>query len=171
MGTNTKRDWTALGIEWSIESVARQAGENASDKTFYPHKGPLLIVSAENLPKFIAADAQHAPAITSHLDGQSFRVAGQRVLRAFFEKGGRLDTPDQLEALKERAYASVVLGARAVSVSVVEKIVERRVVMLPGGGQYEGSDLLEFRQLYAAELVDHGVNGTIALGIASSMQL
>lgn len=147
--------WNSMGISWSFEKVARRNGKNASDKTFYPNAGPVLVIRSENLQKFIDTDGRHLDAIVSHLDGQSFRVASQRVLRAAFEKGVKLATAAEMEALKQRVYDGVVLSARAPSVAVVEKII--KVIRLPDGKEYAGNDEMEFRQLFMAALVDLGV--------------
>lgn len=160
--------WAERGITWGMVKVARRAGTNASDKTYYPHPGPLLIVTADNLDRFIKSDPRHLEAITSHLDGQSFRVAGQRVLRAAFEKGTKVATVAEMEALRQRVYDGVVLSTRAAStVTVVQEVYK---YILPNGSEYKGSDEMEFRQLFMASLVDLGVDNMIAQEKALSVQ-
>ena len=163
----SKYNWSEMGISWNMKSVARRAGPNDSDKVTFPEQGPNLYVAASDLETFMNFAPQHKVAIVDHLDGQSFRVAGDRVLRAYFGKGGVLKGDEgKLEALKERAYESVVLAARAPSVHAV-RVQEVRVFNLPNGEKYMGLDLVEYQQLYAASLIDSGVSADIALMIAS----
>lgn len=155
--------WDERGIAWTLEDVRSQnGGDNASDKVVVG-KGP--IPTLVNVDKAIKAGLGEA--IVAGINGTSWRVKAQDVIRSTAKaKDGRAQLRD-VDAMKEKVYARL-LSMR--SVAVRTQVVEVKVRNLPGGIKYTGADEAEFRQLYVAALVDLGVPADNAMAVAQSVE-
>ena len=143
------RNWDEIGIAWAMESVSKQPGGHASDKVEVG-KGP--IPELIDITKAVAAGLGEA--ILAGLNGTSWRVKAQGVIRSTAEmKDGRRQLAD-VEAMKEKVYQKL-LGMRNVSARTT--VVEVKVRPLPNGSEYKGTEETEFRALYIAALVDLGI--------------
>ena len=159
------RNWEDVGLTWIPGRVSRRHGANDSDKTPLGY-GP--IPQLTDTDKAIGAGL--GSSIMAGVNGTSWRVTAQDVIRSHIEANranitARLDNlPDASsdDALKERIFARLQ-GLRSAGVSVREVLV----APLPDGTQWKGNDVTEYEQLYAAGLVDAGVDAALALGIAS----
>lgn len=147
------RDWAALGIEWETESVSKQFGDHATDRK---------VVGNAQLPRIIDLDKARAAGISILAwinSSNSMRVRAQAIARATKDR-----TP---EVLREAVFAALLSSrARAAAGVRVETIIKRP---MPDGTMYDGDDEVEFRQLYAAALIDQGVEASVALSIANSI--
>lgn len=148
----TARNWETLGIEWSEEPVQKQHGDHATDRSII---GQAQIPVLKNLSAF-RENVPNADAILLGIwDGTSARVQAQDVSRRMLAKGAKTD--DLREAIWNR-----LLGIR-------QRVAAPKTHPLPGGTRYEGDNLVEYRQQYAAALVDQGVQGDLATTIASTI--
>lgn len=147
-----KNQWELVGVEFVEDDVAKRAGPNASDKRLV---GKATIAMIRDLDKFRSAYGDGY--ILRMADGTSLRVTCQRMWRdnpkmAFDEFSQRLDGVFR--------NARVTGGTKTVTVEVVKHD-------LPDGTVYEGMDEVEYRQLYAAGMVDLGTPGNVAVAIAA----
>jgi hypothetical protein len=145
------RNWAEIGIEWEVEDVQKQFGDHATDRK---------VVGQAQLPRIVDIDkaAKAGIDILGWVNSSnSMRVRAQAIGRA---AAGKIEA----EALREQVFAAL-LGNRA-SVSTRTVTVTKRT--LPAG-VYEGNDENEFRSLYAAQLVDQGVDTDVALNIARTV--
>lgn len=136
------------GFHWSGESVQEQAGPNGSDRR--PVNPAAQIAIMDDPEKFEQAFPGYLVAMSN---GTSLRVACQRIGRKYNGKdiaGNRTEVVNHLTGVRVHRTATV-----------------RR--SLPNGQFYTGTDETEFRQTYAAALVDAGVDSAIALGIARTI--
>ncbi len=136
------------GFRWESEPVQTQAGPNGSDRK--PVNRVAQIAVIENVEKFEAAFPGY---ILAMADGTSLRVSCQRIGRKFNGRdiaGNRRAVVEHLTGLRAKASRTVKRG-------------------LPDGTFYTGTDETEYRQAYAAALVDQGVDGDLAMGIARNV--
>ena len=145
------------GLVFISEPVSKQHGPNKSDRVEWRKDAPIPVV--QDLDKF-RAHFGDAPVLAA-LDGTSFRVMAQGVARS-----KERNTP--VEVLQEIIY-NRLRGLNTRTVSTRTETV--KVYALPNGEQYAGTDENEYRQLYAAALVDAGVDTSVALQIASMQSL
>lgn len=136
------------GFSWSGESVQEQAGPNGSDRA--PVNTAAQIAIMTDVEKFHQAFPGYLVAMA---DGTSLRVSCQRIGRKFSGK----DIPGNRKAVVDH-----LTGVRVRTTSAVRR-------SLPNGQVYTGTNEVEFRQLYAAALVDSGVDGNIAAQIARTI--
>lgn len=149
----TKRDWAALGLSWEAGAVARQYGDNATDRR-------TLNITAQ-IPKVVDIDLATAAGIDVLAwvnSANSPRVMAQDVARKRAEKSGPKATEEELREL----VFTRLKGVRNVGGRVVERVVEKKIRTLPNGQPWEGDDEMEFRAEYAACLIDLGVDGKTA---------
>lgn len=152
------RDWDSIGITWLAEKVHRADGN-----TKVEIRGTAQIPNLTNLEKFLKGVPEGQKLVTDSINGTSWRVTGQGANRRMLEKNPQIG----IEELREFVWGSVVKagGPRGV------RVVEKKVHTLPGGGTYDGTDQVEYQQLYAAALIDRGTPNDVALDIASKMVL
>jgi len=146
------RNWQEMGIKWLEEKVSRMAGT-----TKVEIRGMAQIPHIENLELAIAHFG--AERVMEWVNGTSLRVTAQAVNRA--------NLPEVTgEALRELIYQRM-MGTRVRSVG--RRTV--KVYTLPNGTQYTGEDLVEYRQLFVAALVDMGVDNEKAIQMATAITL
>lgn len=133
------------GFKWSAETVSRDHGPNASDRRPVNNKAQIVVIF--DVAKFEAAFPGY---LLKCANGTSPRVECQRIGRKFTGN----DIPGN-----RRAVVSHMMGSRV----KLARIVSRP---LPDGKTYTGTDETEYRQMYAAALVDAGVDGPLAVEIA-----
>lgn len=136
------------GFRWESEEVQTQAGPNGSDRKVVNSLAQIAVM--EDPDKFNQAFPGYILAMS---DGTSLRVACQRIGRKFSGK----DIPGNRKAVVEH-----LMGVRVHRTQTVRR-------SLPNGQVYTGTNETEFRQLYAAALVDQGVDGSLAAGIARTI--
>lgn len=136
------------GFRWESEPVQTQAGPNGSDR-----KPVNLAAQIAVIVDVATFEATFPGYILAMADGTSLRVSCQRIGRKF---DGR-DIPGNRRAVVEH-----LTGLRAKATRTVKR-------GLPNGTFYTGTDETEYRQQYAAALVDAGVDGEIAIGIARNV--
>lgn len=148
------RIWADVGIDWATDEVGEQAGPNKSD---WRKIGDAQLPVIVDLDKAKAAGIDILALLNA---SNSPRVRAQAMERdALAEK----PVPD-VETRRERIFNWLkgVRNGTARTVTVVKR-------PLPDGTFYEGNDETEFRQLYAAGLVDVGVPEQNALAVAKSL--
>lgn len=155
--THTMTTHADLGIEFVSEEVAKQNGDNRSDKVTFHRSARIAVV--RDLPKFTAAFGDEC--VLGILDGTSIRVMSQDVNRRMLAKGA---TDSEIEA----AIINRLRGVRNASRGGTTTIVK---YALPNGEFYTGTDEVEFQQLYTEALVAQGVPAAVALGIAQNQHL
>lgn len=153
------RDWAALGIVWLALEVSRQHGANRTDRTVI---GVAQVPQVTDVDKAIAAGLGNA--IMAGVNGTSWRVTAQDVGRSYIENVPRDKRSD--EELRERVFARLQGMRNPALGGGVRKVL---VASLPDGTKWEGTDPTEYEQLYAAGLVDNGVDASLALGIAANV--
>ena len=136
------------GFHWESETVQTQAGPNGSDRHPVNTAGQIAVM--DDVEKFNQAFPGYLVAMA---DGTSCRVSCQRIARKFNGK----DIPGNRKAVVDH-----LTGVRVRTTSTVRR-------SLPNGQVYSGTNETEFRQLYAAALVDSGVDGTLAVQIANTI--
>lgn len=130
----------------------------------------VVINGTARLPKVANLDDAIAffgePAIAGSLNGTSFMVVAQRVNRTILQGKGAKDAPTIDEAI-----INAFRGIRSSTTvtQVIEKIVKQYAI--PGSAPYTGTDLMEYKQLYLASLVDAGVDISVAQGIVATLTL
>lgn len=150
-------NYDELGIRFDLEEVAKQSGDNRSDKVTFNRKAPIVIVT--DVTKFREAFGDET--ILAVFDGTSIRVKSQAIARRMLAKGAD-------EAAIREANVNMLRGVRNATrggTTVVTKYA------LPNGETYSGTDANEYQQLFAAALVDAGVDATTALAIAANQKL
>jgi len=147
--TQSQND-TPLGYHWVSEPVSLVYGDNQSDKRIVNDAAQILVIDDIEAWRANFGDAF----LLATANGTSPRVICQRVGRKAQFHGGR-----NIEANRTAVLAAVA-GIRASGTSTVRHA-------LPDGTFYHGLDETEFRQLYAAGLVDAGVDGGIATALAA----
>lgn len=150
-------NYDELGIRFDLEEVAKQSGENRSDKVTFHRKAPIVVVT--DVTKF--RDAFGDETVLAIFDGTSVRVKSQAIARRMLAKGA---TDDEIRAANVNMLRGTRNASRGSTV-VVTKYV------LPNGASYSGTDETEFQQLYLAALVDQGVPAEIAHGIAVNQHI
>lgn len=135
-------------IRWESEAVATVYGDNQSDKRTVNAAAQIAVM--QDVQKFEVAFPGY---ILQSSDGTSLRVACQRIGRKFNGK--------DVEG-NRKAVIAHLQGVRASRTQIVRRA-------LPDGTFYTGTDEVEFRQTYAAALVDAGVDSSIALGISKAL--
>jgi len=149
--------WADYGMTWETETVSKQAGPNKTDRVAFATPAQLPKIS--DFEKFEAHFGKLA--VLAMLNASnSIRVRAQAINRARLEAGDK-DT----ENLRNAVY-NAMRGVRATA-----SPIQVRVYTLPNGELYNGSDVVEFQQLYAAALVEAGVPAAIATALASSQTL
>lgn len=151
------RNWDELGIVWVDSPVSRQHGANKSDRV---EIGVGQVPQVADLDKAIAAGLLDA--IKAGVNGTSWRVTAQDVSRSYIE--GTPKNAREVEVLRERIYARLK-GMRTGGFATREVFV----APLPDGSQWKGTEPTEYEQLYAAALVDAGMDADMALGIAANV--
>lgn len=147
--------WSEFGLAVSTESVQEQVGEHATDRRIVNDHA--LIATVVNVATFVETFGE--PALMKFINGTSLRVTCQRIARSM---------------AKERDTAKVEVALLNAIRSVRNAVVQTRTVIvhaLPNGTTYDGTDLVEFQQEYAAALIDAGVPGDVALNIAKLQTL
>lgn len=140
------RNWKELGIRWETSVVMRQHGDHASDRR---PLGNAQIPVLEDPD--LAIKNGLGPAILKGVNGTSWRVMAQDVSRNKLEDGIKDADVIQEDVFKRLLSIRASGGTRV--------IVKRN---LPNGDIYEGSDETEFRQMFAAALVDLGIDAETA---------
>jgi len=152
-------NWDDMGLTWSVESVSRQHGPNASDRR---EIGKAYIPIIVDLKKFVAAFGEEI--ILAVANGTSIRVHAQDVNRTAIEKGlGR--------EYVETRMVNWFRGQRTRSMGTVTVVKEVKVYALPNGTTYTGNDLDEYRQQWVAAMVDMGVDADKAIAMAENVTL
>ena len=137
-----------MGIRWESEEVSVVYGDNQSDKRIVNSAAQIAVIT--DLDKFRATFGDTF--LLAMSDGTSLRVGCQRIGRKFDGKnieGNRKAVLDYIRGTRSRGTTT------------------RRP--LPDGTFYHGTDEVEFRQLYAAKLVDLGTPATLALTISDRL--
>lgn len=137
-------------ITWESEDVAIVYGDNQSDKRVVNTAAQIAVMADVDLWRAQFGDAY----ILASSNGTSLRVACQRIGRKFNGK----DIP-----ANRRAVIDHIRGIR------VRGSTTKTVRDLPDGTKYDGTNEVEYRQLYGAALVDAGVDGNIAQNIARQL--
>ncbi|MGH7883414.1 MAG: hypothetical protein ACREN8_11025 [Candidatus Dormibacteraceae bacterium] len=152
------RNWDDIGIEWEVEDVSKQHGDHATDRVII---GKAQMPITTDLAKFQAhfGDA----CILGIMDGTSVRVMAQDVNRRMLQKGCK--APEIREAIYNRLKGVRNAGTRTVTVKTV------KVYSLPNGTTYDGTDLVEYQQLYVSALTEQGVPAATAVAIAQNQTL
>lgn len=148
----TARNWETLGIEWSEEPVQKQHGDHATDRSVI---GQAQIPVLKDLAAFRANVPEADNILLGIWDGTSARVQAQDVSRRMLAKGATT------EVLRDAIW-NRLLGIR-------QRVAVVKTHPLPGNTRYEGDNLVEYRQQYAAALVDQGVQADLSLTIASTI--
>lgn len=147
------RNWDDVGLGWTAEDVSKVFGENnASDKR---------VIATAQLPVVKDLDKLKAAGVDvlAWLNASnSMRVRAQAI-------GRKAKKNADVETLRESVF-SALKGVRMTASGRVVEIVKRP---LPDGSMYDGTDENEYRQAYAAALVDSGVDATVALQIATQV--
>lgn len=136
------------GFHWSGEAVQRRMGKNDSDKRVVNSLAQIAVM--DDTDKFNQAFPGY---ILQMSNGTSLRVKCQDFGRDFDGK----DIPANRKRVMEH-----LMGARVHRTSVVRR-------SLPNGQVYTGVNEVEFRQLYAAALVDQGIESSLAIQIARTI--
>lgn len=152
------RNWNDLGLAWEAGEVAKQFGDNATDRRTLNIKAQIPKVT--DIDKATAAGIDVLAWVNS---ANSPRVMAQDVARKRAEKSPKPTDEEMRELVFSR-----LKGVRNVGGRVVERVVVKRA--LPNGSMYEGSDEMEFRAQYAAALIDLGVDGKVAQESALAYQ-
>lgn len=158
------RNWGELGIVWIPGTVSRRRGKNDSDKIEIG-VGPIPQLSDVDL----AIKADLADSIMAGVNGTSWRVTAQDVIRAYVESNrdsikarqGNLPDATDVEELRERIF-SRLKGMRSGGSNTRTVFV----APLPNGERWTGTDVTEYEQLYFAALMDAGMDADTALGVA-----
>lgn len=151
--------WANYGITWNAETVGKQNGPNKTDWVAYPTKAQIPTVS--DYEKFVAHFGK--PLVLAWLNASnSMRVKAQAVSRGLIESGTK-----DADTIRQGVY-NALLGLRAQAAVHTVTIVK---VTLPDGSVYEGSDEIEFRQMFAAALVGLGVPTEAAIAKAQTAEL
>ena len=168
MERHMQRNWDELGIAWDESEVSRRAGSNDSDKKAL---GIAQIPVVKDISLAIAAGLTEA--MLAGINGTSWRVSAQDVARNFLAKVGKRMadgayalTPAQVDDLREAAY-NRVRGLRSPATRTQQKIV---IHTLPNGTKFDGTDETEYRQAFAATLIDLGVPADAARAAAISAE-
>lgn len=150
----TTHNWENYGIRWDSEDVCRRADRNGASKVVI---GQAQIPVLTNLEKF-RANVTDADAILRGIwDGTSVRVQAQDVARHALDKGKK-----DADTMRELVWNRII-GIRTRTVSV-------KSYALPGKTErYTGTNLMEYRQAYAAALVDGGVDAAMSTALASTI--
>lgn len=151
------RDWAALGILWVESEVSRQHGPNKTDRAVI---GTGQVPQLTDIDKAVEAGLEAA--ILAGTNGTSWRVTAQDVSRSYIEATKASDR--DVETLRERIF-SRLKGMRNAAIGTRTVLV----APLPDGTQWKGTDSTEYEQLYAAGLVDAGMDAAMALGLAANM--
>lgn len=152
-------NYADLGIEFVADDVAKQNGDNRSDKVTFNRKARIAVVT--DLGKFTEAFGEAT--VLGILDGTSVRVMAQDVNRRLLAKG---EKDDAIEA----AIINRLRGVRNASRGGT-KTVEVKVYTLPNGGTFTGTVEIEYQQAYLAALTEAGVPFDVAQGIALNQHL
>ncbi len=152
-----ERNWTDIGIVWNTEQVSKQHGPHATDKKVL---GDAQIPTVVDLTLFREHFGDEA--VLGSMNGTSIRVSAQAVCRQELSKDAKCAPSKMRNAVYNRmkSVRNAPGGTRVI-----------QVFTLPNGQKYNGSDLTEYRQLYAAALVDSGVPSSVALSIAEQQVL
>ncbi len=138
------------GIRWETEAVAKVFGENnQSDKRPVNTSAQIAVIADIDAFRAAFGDAY----ILASSNGTSLRVMCQRIGRKF--SGNDI-------LANRRAVIHAIQGVR---VSGARTTVRHD---LPNGTTYAGTNETEYRQMYAAMLVDMGADGTLALTLAKN---
>ena len=159
--TTVTKTLADMGIEFLTEPVSKRAGSNNSDKRVWREDAQILRVV--NLEKFKTEFGE--PAALAGLNGTSFRVMSQDVNRRHDAKAPH--------ATIQQAIVNRLRGLRnaaATVTRVVEKIVEKRIYVLPNGKTFDGTTEVAYQQAYTAALVDAGVPTTVAIDLAKQQK-
>ena len=155
-------NWDEMGIVWEASEVSRQVGENRAQTLTL---GNAQIPRLTSLAKAIAAGLETAA--LAGVNGTSWRVTAQDVARRYLESCKEQNRKPNEEYLRDLVYSRLRGLRTTIAGTVVKRIVVRN---LPGGGSYEGDDENDYRQQYAAALVDMGIAADSALAIAISVK-
>lgn len=154
------RDWETLGVKWNEETVAKQNGSHATDRTTI--QGTALIPVVEDVDKFRAEFGDDC--IRGIFNGTSIRVMAQDVNRRLL---AAKKSPEEIkEAIYNRLKGvrnAAVAGTRTVTVTVT-------VRDLPDGTTYAGTEYVEYQQLYLAALVEAGTPLAVAQSIVGNLK-
>lgn len=153
------RNWNEIGLDWSVEPVARRAGANDSDKKVIGNAQIPVVSDLDKVREHFGDDP-----ITGSLNGTSWRVMAQDVGRRLLEKGTK-----DADVIREAVYNRLRGIRNAPVASTVVKVV--KVHTLPDGTEYKGTDLAEYQAAYAAALVDQNVPAETAMQIAKLQTL
>ena len=150
-------DWATRGISWVTEDVSKQHGDHATDRVVIG-KAQIPVVSDLDAFRKEYGDA----CILGFLDGTSIRVMAQDVNRSGISKKLSAEEIQQridarLRGIRNRPLAGVVK--------------EVTVYLLPSGTKWTGTSEIEFQQAYLADLVDAGVDVTVATMLATQQKL
>ncbi len=156
------RNWVELGIEWKTETVSRQMGEHRSDRVAFRHPAQIPIPSDLTKIRGWAGDDR----VCAWMNAQGWRVPAQDVNRAYLEECAEGKVYNE-EELRERVYNRLAGvrnsgGGGTRTITVVKR-------PLPDGTMYNGTDEVEYRQMYVAGLVDKGVPTPVATMIAQGL--
>jgi len=154
-------NYAEYGIEFLRETVSKQSGANASDRKVL---GEAPIAKVTSVAKYIAHFGEDS--FLGAVNGTSIRVMSQDVGRRGIAAGHSWD--QMCESIYNRMRGTRNRATQ--TVKIVEKIVEKEVVMhpLPDKTMYTGTDEMEYRQTYMALLVETGVPVDLARQIAES---
>lgn len=149
-------DWASFGISISIESVQKQMGDHATDRKIVNDRA--LIPTVVDVELFMKAFGGEA--LLDCVNGTSLRVKAQAVARRM---------ANERDTMKiENALMNMLRGIRSAANRTQTVIIKHA---LPNGKTYDGTDLVEYQQAYAAALVDAGIDTAVALNIAKMQTL
>ncbi len=151
------QNWESFGISWTSETVSRQNGPNKTDRVAY--STPAQLPQVADYDKFVAHFGK--PAVLAMVNASnSIRVRAQAVCRGLLENGER-----DADKLRQAVY-NAMRGVRAQA-----SPIQVRVYTLPNGQMYNGTDVTEYRQMYAAALVEAGVPADVAVNLANAQNI
>jgi hypothetical protein len=153
-------NWADMGLSWTTETVSRQNGANKADRVAYSTPAQIpFVTDLASYPKFVEHFGE-ATVLSFINASNSIRVRAQAVNRAALETNAKCGAAE----LRLKVYNTM----RGIRAAMAPMIVVKNVRTLPDGTTYDGTDIAEYRDMYAAALVVAGVDATIAATIAGT---
>lgn len=150
-------NYDELGIRFDLEEVAKQNGDNRSDKVTFNRKAPIVIVT--DVTKFRESFGDET--ILAVFDGTSIRVKSQAIARRMLAKGATDESIREANVNMLRGVRNATRGG-----TTVVKYA------LPDNTFFTGTDEAAYQAAYLAALLTiEGMDEQVALNIARSQKL
>jgi hypothetical protein len=160
--TNNIPKWEDIGVAWKQQPVHSRPDRNASQKIVVDPAAELMVLM--DTDKFRAAYGDEP--ILAGCNGTSWDVTGERICRTHGKlvKAGKAApwTVDE----KRIAVLSAIIGLRTATGATRTITVTVVVMQLPNGERYEGTDPIEWAQLFIAAGTEMGLTVDVARTIA-----